>query len=57
VSTSLQPENQATTASSSNFWSERRAWWQAEKARSGTDWPGVATTILQVDAFLRAASS
>jgi hypothetical protein len=48
--------DQATTPSSSNFWSGRREWWRAEEVRGGTDWVGIAATIIEVDAFLRGRS-
>jgi hypothetical protein len=52
------PENQesSTAKSSALFWTERRIWWQAVKEREGTDWVGIARTIVQVDEFIRRSS-
>lgn len=36
-----------------DYWSKRRRWWVEESCRQGTDWPGIARTILEVEAFLR----
>ena len=35
-----------------NYWARRRAWWREHKQRTGCDWPGIAKTILEVDAWL-----
>jgi hypothetical protein len=52
-STFPSAENQAaTTASSSNFWAERRVWWRAEAARTGCDWVGINQTQIEVAALL-----
>ena len=39
-----------------DYWSRRRAWWRAHKAQTGTDWVGVAKTILDVDQYLNGAA-
>jgi hypothetical protein len=35
-----------------NYWAERRRWWAHHKIGAGTDWVGVAKTILDVDRYL-----
>jgi hypothetical protein len=36
----------------SEFWARRRRWWAHHKVATGTDWVGIARTVVAVDDFL-----
>jgi hypothetical protein len=35
-----------------SYWTERREWWRANKARLGTDWAGINQTQIEVADYL-----
>jgi hypothetical protein len=44
--------NRKINSNPRDYWAERRRWWANHKIGAGTDWVGVAKTILDVDQYL-----
>jgi hypothetical protein len=47
-----RPSTQLKINDRAEYWDERRRWWAHHKIGAGTDWVGVAKTILDVDQYL-----